>query len=422
MSDQFSVEALRDLITKQQSRIDALEKRVVRAENQVEAAELYSRQDCLILRGKLDIRPNCSLRDEAMRLIQHHTGVQFPAWCLNTVHWLGKGDSLILRFNNKAVREAIYRNRIPKDVKKRGLFIHESLTSAKVQTVSKCAKLRREEKIVTYFTQSGHVYVKRTKESPNILVPDGLSEQQIIELIERQPTSYSDAAARRAQTTQILEGAVANPPSVPQATEQGTGQTKKLSEVGAATVPRTETPHATKSLGDVQTDVVEDESPAKETSNKNMQTVPKEPVTCAEHNETAATNSIEDVQSYVRVKTTSGGRTNRHDRCPASEESAECVEHNEADRKASDEKTGNTKSGKKKGNQASSASIREVTDNSESVDNQDRGTVSRKPRSKQQSSDEKEDKNDSDESSGGSPPTQRSIKKKPKQKPKKSRK
>ena len=59
MSDEISVDALRDLIQRQQSRIDDLEKRMKQAEKQVEAAEQYSRQDCLILRGKLDIRPNC---------------------------------------------------------------------------------------------------------------------------------------------------------------------------------------------------------------------------------------------------------------------------------------------------------------------------------------------------------------------------
>ena len=128
MSDEISVNALRDLVQKQQTRIDDLEKRVQLAERQVEAAEQYSRQDCLILRGKLNIRPNCSLRDEVMRIIQHHTGMQFPPWCINTTHWLGKGDSIIVRFNNKGVRDAIYKNRVPKEVSKRGLFIHESLT------------------------------------------------------------------------------------------------------------------------------------------------------------------------------------------------------------------------------------------------------------------------------------------------------
>ena len=80
MPDEISTDALRDLIQRQQNRIDDLEKRMKQAEKQVEAAEQYSRQDCLIFRGKLDICPNCSLRDEVMRIILHHTGIQFPAW------------------------------------------------------------------------------------------------------------------------------------------------------------------------------------------------------------------------------------------------------------------------------------------------------------------------------------------------------
>ena len=69
-----------------------------------------------------------NLRGEIMRLIAFHTGVTFPEWCINTVHWLGGGKSLIVRFNNKAVRDSVYYNRIPKDPSKRGLFVHESLT------------------------------------------------------------------------------------------------------------------------------------------------------------------------------------------------------------------------------------------------------------------------------------------------------
>ena len=200
MSDICSDNELRELLKKQQQRIENLEKRVYAAEKQVEAAELYSRQDCLILRGKVNVRPNCSLRDEVTRLLQYHTGVQIPQWCLNTVHWLGRGDSIIVRFNNKGVREAIYRNRVPKDVNKRGLFIHESLTSTKVQTVSKCAKLRREGKIVTYYTQSGHVYVKKTKESVSLLLPDHLSEQEILDMLDKQPASYREAVIHREGT------------------------------------------------------------------------------------------------------------------------------------------------------------------------------------------------------------------------------
>ena len=203
MSDEISIDALRDLIQRQQNRIDVLENRMKQAEKQVEAAEQYSRQGCLILRGKLDIRPNCSLRDEVMRIVLHHTGIQFPAWCLNTVHWLGKGDSLIVRFNNKGVREAIYRNRVPKDVNKRGLFIHESLTSSKMQTVTKCARLRREGTLVTYYTQSGNVFAKRSRETPALLIPDGLSEQEISQLLERQPSSYRDAVTSHEKETAV---------------------------------------------------------------------------------------------------------------------------------------------------------------------------------------------------------------------------
>ena len=119
-----------------------------------------------------------------------------------------------MRFNNKGVRDAIYRNRVPKDVSKRGFFIHESLTTTKVQTVTKCAKLRREGKIVTYYTQSGHAYVKKTKESPSLLLSDNLSEQEILDMLMRQPTSYREAVTQRTAV---------RPPAPEQSTDEPSG-------------------------------------------------------------------------------------------------------------------------------------------------------------------------------------------------------
>ena len=164
MSDEVSLSALKQLVLDQKSKIDDLNKKVSAALKQVEAAENYSRQDCLIFRGKLEVRPNHSLRDEMMRLIQYHTGVHFPAWCINVAHWLGGGKSVIIRFNNKAVREEVYRNRVPKDQLKRGLFIHESLTPTKMELVGRCSALRRDGKISTYYTQGGSVFVKKNPE------------------------------------------------------------------------------------------------------------------------------------------------------------------------------------------------------------------------------------------------------------------
>ena len=93
--------------------------------------------------------PNHSFQDEVMRPIEFHTGVRFPSWCMNSAHWLGGGHSIIVRFNNKEVRNLVYRNRVPKEVEKRGLFIHESLTSSKMALVARCAALRNRRDIST---------------------------------------------------------------------------------------------------------------------------------------------------------------------------------------------------------------------------------------------------------------------------------
>ena len=200
MSVTEDMQHLKDLVRRQHAKIEILERQVQNALKQAESAEQYTRQDCLILRGKLDLRPNCSLRDEVARLIYFHTGVQFPPWCLNTAHWLGKKDSIIVRFNNKEVREAIYRNRVPKDPERRGLFIHESLTSTKMMIVSRCAQLRREGKVSTYFTQGGNVFVKKHRDAPSIMVKDNMTDDDILMQLDQQPASYRDAARSARET------------------------------------------------------------------------------------------------------------------------------------------------------------------------------------------------------------------------------
>lgn len=194
MSDENSMEYLKKLILDQQAQILNLEKRVTAAQIQAEKAENYTRQDCLVFRGQLNIRPNSNLRDEMIRLIDYHTGVQFPSWCINTVHWLKYNKSIIVRFNNKSVKEAIYRNRVPKDDNKRGLFIHESLTDVKMALVVRCSKLRTARRIGTYYTQGGNVYVKKEKGTPGMLVTPNMSDDDILTNLANQPASYRDAA------------------------------------------------------------------------------------------------------------------------------------------------------------------------------------------------------------------------------------
>ena len=197
MSDSLSLSDLQRLLNEQQQKINFLEKRVKTAERQAEAAEQYSRQDCLILRGKLNIRSNQSFRAEVMRLIEFHTGVSFPGWCLNTTHWLGGGKSIIVRFNNKAVRDEVYRNRVPKEEGKRGLFIHESLTASKMSLVARCAALRNNGQISTYYTQGGHVLVKKSRNSPSMLITPDMTDDNIIRKVNQQPNTYREAVVKQ---------------------------------------------------------------------------------------------------------------------------------------------------------------------------------------------------------------------------------
>ena len=93
------------------------------------------------------------------------------------------------------MKEAIYRNRVPKDQNKRGLFIHESLTEGKMELVRRCAKLRREEKVATYYTQGGNVYVKKGKGTPGLMVTPNMADTaHILTMLQTQPNTYREAA------------------------------------------------------------------------------------------------------------------------------------------------------------------------------------------------------------------------------------
>ena len=193
MSDEVSNQDLIRIIREQQQKIDKLEVKVDLAVKRAAAADNYSRQDCLILRGKLPFHSDpYDLRDEVMKLLSEHTGLLLVQWFVNTVHWVGK-NSIVVRFNNKSVREAIYRNRIPKDKSKRGLIIHECLSADKQETVMLCARLRRAGKITTYYTQGGIIFIKSKRELPSLTINPGATEEDILALIEGQPQTYRDA-------------------------------------------------------------------------------------------------------------------------------------------------------------------------------------------------------------------------------------
>lgn len=201
MSDTYKIQELQQKLGEQQEIIQNLMGRI-------EAAENYSRQDCLILRVRAgQVQPNMGMRSEVRRLLEHHTGVTFEPWCINTAHWLKMGESIVIRFNNKAVREEIYRNRVPRDSSRRGLIIHELLSKPKSELVARCAKLRRLGKISTYYTQGGNVFVRYQRHTPVMMVDPRMTNEDIMRRLERQPSSYASAVRHSAEPA-VVSGAV----------------------------------------------------------------------------------------------------------------------------------------------------------------------------------------------------------------------
>ena len=197
MSDKCDIDVLKGIVDEQRAQILNLEKKVNEAMRLAEDAENYSRQDCLILRGAVNVRQGVNLRSEVARLVQFHTGVKVEPWCINTVHWLKFGKSLIIRFNNKEVRNLIYSNRVPRDQTKRVLYIHESLTRSRVALVEMCVTMKKSREIHSYWTQNGQVYLKSEKDLPPIFVMPEWTLEEIRSKIAAQPRAYSEAVKAR---------------------------------------------------------------------------------------------------------------------------------------------------------------------------------------------------------------------------------
>lgn len=201
MSDQMTIQELREIVAVQQAKIQELEVQVKHAFRLAEQAETYSRQDCLILRGTKKaplaskLRSGMPLRVEVARLLWEHTRVELQPWSINTAHWLKFESSIIVRFNNKELRNMIYSRRIPREREQRGsLIIHECLSKAKSELVDRLVGLKAKKIVHSYWTQNGHVYVKGSEKSPRMLVVPDWSDEQIKLRLANQPTTYSNAA------------------------------------------------------------------------------------------------------------------------------------------------------------------------------------------------------------------------------------
>lgn len=106
---------------------------------------------------------------------------------------------MIVRFNNKAVRDEVYRNRQKREAKvaeKRGLLIHESLIPSKMMLVSNCAVMHKQGIIMTYYTQGGNVMVKKARDTLSMMATPGMSEQDILEMLQKQPVNYRKAVRK----------------------------------------------------------------------------------------------------------------------------------------------------------------------------------------------------------------------------------
>ena len=103
----------------------------------------------------------------------------------------------------------------------------------------------------------GHVYVKKTRDLPSIMLPDHLSEQEIIDLLTEQPSSYRGAVTHGQRSdTQSLTG---------EGHEQGTSAASQVTVMHPPVTVATVTPahntvvtaaevksHSEPATGDVQ--------------------------------------------------------------------------------------------------------------------------------------------------------------------------
>ena len=167
----------------------------------LEAQEMYSRKQTLLLTGPAICPPTRGedIRSIVVGLLGRHlgiSGIQPKDIC--ACHRLKNPRVILVRFVYMDHSDMVYRARTKP--KQRGLLIFESLTSERLSVIRMLKDLKDSgtSKVLSYYTQSGKIFV-RTSENKGVKpieIPFGLDQGQIRKLCEGQKADPSPTTVR----------------------------------------------------------------------------------------------------------------------------------------------------------------------------------------------------------------------------------
>jgi len=185
-----SVNELKQENLRKGSQIAKLQQDLHSATTRIEALEMYTRRDNLLIAGlpiesyaeavtttqpgAPDSQPSESVEQTVINLCTQQLGVKITPNDISIAHRIPTKRSgnitgppmTIVKFSNRKAREAVYAARRKlRDASTRGIFINEDLNKATADLFRQARQLVRDHSIHSTWTSSCSVYIKETSES-----------------------------------------------------------------------------------------------------------------------------------------------------------------------------------------------------------------------------------------------------------------
>lgn len=152
---------------------------------QVEEQNQYGRKTTLLLSGRAVPSPQEgeNTRTLAVGLIRHHLGLQVQPGGVVACHRLKNRSVILVRFAYLEERMEVYRRRTKPA--HHGLLVHESLTPERLEVVKTLKQLhtpRDRSPFVSYYTNTGRIYIRITANSRPVELFVGTTRAKILQI------------------------------------------------------------------------------------------------------------------------------------------------------------------------------------------------------------------------------------------------
>lgn len=112
--------------------------------------------------------------DKIVDICKQHLKIDITADDINRSHIIGKihheSCQLICRFRNWKIKNQIFKQKKHLKSNANRIYITEDLTRYRQQLVSKIQIARKERKIESFWTNDGRLFLKKTSNSPKVLI------------------------------------------------------------------------------------------------------------------------------------------------------------------------------------------------------------------------------------------------------------